>query len=68
MSATAHVVCVCSEVVMKSTDGVEKVRAKILIIKGNSVFAVCKSCGQEVQVPLQRSITVDAGPPLILSK
>jgi len=57
------IICQCSEIIMKSDGGTDKIRAKILLIKGGDVFAVCKKCGDEVQVPLQKS-----GPPLILRK
>ena len=39
--------CGCSEVIIKSQDGVEKVRAKVLLIKGDRVFAVCKACNED---------------------
>ena len=57
------IVCKCSEIIMKSQGETDKIRAKILLVKGDGVFAVCKKCGDEVQVPLVKS-----GPPLILHK
>ena len=47
--------CRCDEIIIKAQDGVEKLRAKVLIIKGNGVFAVCRKCNTEVEVPLQKS-------------
>ena len=75
---TATLRCKCSEVIVKSQGDTEKVRAKILIIKGNRVFAVCKKCNAEVPLPLEKAAPVavekgkptqpDLGPPLILRK
>lgn len=49
-----HVVyCTCGEVIVKSLLDDTKIRAKVLIMRGNAAFAVCKGCDQEVQVPLQ---------------
>lgn len=54
---------------MKSRSGEEVIRAKVLILKGDAVFAVCKGCGEEVPVPLQRKETqLDYGPDLYLDK
>lgn len=68
-------VCKCSEVIMKSSsDGMEKIRAKIIILKENQVFAVCKGCNSEVEIPLTRinkcieSIPANPGPKLYLEK
>jgi len=43
--------CVCGEVIVKSSADT-KIRAKILVFKDGGAFAVCKSCDQEVKVPL----------------
>lgn len=64
--STADVICRCSEVIMKSENGVAKIRSKIVLVKSNQTFAVCKSCGMEVELPLQPS--PPAGPPLILRR
>ena len=45
--------CACSELILKSMNGTSKVRAKILVIKDDSVYAICKSCSSEVKVPLK---------------
>ena len=58
--------CKCDEVVIKSRGSDEVVRAKVLIIKGNQVYAVCKRCSYEVKLPLTKS--VDLGPKLYLDK
>lgn len=67
MGIYTNIACPCSEIIMKSDNGVAKIRSKILIVKGNSVCAVCKSCGFEVPVPL-RLDTTDAGPDLIIEE
>lgn len=67
--------CSCSEVVMKSrgTDE-EVVRAKVVILKGNQAYAVCKRCSSEVPLPLERRAEKakpapsSSGPPLLLHK
>jgi hypothetical protein len=46
---------------MKSRGAEEVVRAKVLIIKGNRVVAVCKRCNAEVELPLHRSPDMRAG-------
>ena len=45
--------CPCSELILKSVDGTSKVRAKIIVIKDGAVYAICKSCNSEVEVPLK---------------
>lgn len=45
--------CSCGEVIVKSLGSDTKIRAKILVFKDDSAFAVCKSCDSEVKVPLQ---------------
>ena len=61
--------CECSEVIVKSRGDEEVVRAKVLIIKGENVYAVCKKCNAEVQLPLKKSNdgSVDLGPKLWLN-
>lgn len=45
--------CYCSEIIVKNLDnGDRKIRAKVLIVRGNSVYAICKACNHEVKVPL----------------
>ena len=69
MNPTSHIVCDCSEVIVKSQNGSVKLRSKILIFKGKDAFAVCKKCGTEVQVPVSLNKSSDqaaAYPPLIL--
>ena len=43
--------CVCGEVIIKSGADT-KVRSKILVFKEDGAYAVCKSCDNEVRVPL----------------
>lgn len=45
--------CKCGEVVVKSANGTTKIRNKMLVIKGNRSFAVCKGCGAEILVPIK---------------
>lgn len=46
--------CPCNELILKSLEGEDmKIRSKVLIIKGDAVFAVCKGCSSEVRVPLK---------------
>lgn len=67
MSYSDDIVCACSEVVMKSVGKTTKVRSKILLIKDNCAYAVCKSCGTEVSVPLELKERLPVpGPRLIL--
>lgn len=70
MSATAHIVCACSEIIVKSQNGSVKLRSKILIFKGNDqAYAICKRCGDEVAVPVSLNKSApetETNPPLIL--
>lgn len=45
--------CPCGEVIVKSLGPDTKIRAKILVFRDTTAYAVCKSCDSEVQVPLQ---------------
>jgi len=45
--------CSCGEVIVKSLGPDTKVRAKVLVFKNDTAYAVCKSCDTEVEVPLQ---------------
>lgn len=47
--------CTCSEVIIKSRGPSEVVRAKVLLIKSGLVFAVCKNCNAEIELPLCKS-------------
>lgn len=63
--------CSCSEIIMKARpSGDRVVRAKVVIVKGNQVFAVCKGCNQEVVLPLKDATKTqsDLGPKLYLDK
>jgi ribosomal protein S27E len=66
MNPTPHIVCSCSEVIVKSHNGSVKLRSKILIFKGNDAYAVCKKCGTEVAVPVSFDKSVGSLPPLLL--
>lgn len=43
----------CHEVVVKGIGTEIKVRAKVLVVRDGSTFAVCKGCGSELAVPLR---------------
>lgn len=60
-----QIVCACSEIIAKSDNGTTKIRSKILLVKSDGTYAVCKGCGMEVPVPLTPT---QAGPPLILRR
>lgn len=62
-----NIVCSCDEIIMKSEGQISKIRSRIMLLRDNGVFAVCKGCGTEVQVPLSKA-AFQAGPPLILRK
>lgn len=67
MSYTTHIVCRCSSVIVKSLDGVFKIRSKVTIVKGNQAFAVCKDCNNEVAIPIYMDLH-KINPPLIIKK
>ncbi len=66
----ATLTCSCSEVIIKAQGGVEKIRAKVLLIKANKAYAVCKKCNAEVLLPLTKSdpVATEVGPRLYLDK
>lgn len=71
MSSSSRIVCQCSEVILKSVDGELKIRSKMMVVRGNTVLAVCKSCSSEIPVPqlsLTETVVERTGPPLILRK
>ncbi len=43
----------CGELVIKDTGTEAKIRSRVLIVKGDTVFAACKGCGTEIVVPLK---------------
>ena len=45
--------CPCGEVIVKDNGYEAKVRSKVLVVKGDTTYAVCKGCGDDVAVPLQ---------------
>lgn len=59
--------CKCSELIIKSADDSSKIRSKIIIIKGGGVYAVCKQCATEVEIPLEISKSA-ANIPIIIKK
>lgn len=61
------IVCSCSEIILKSTDGEMKIRSRIMLVKNGSAYAVCKGCNAEVKVPLVVA-PPDPGPALIVRK
>lgn len=45
-------VCNCGEVMVKSANGTTKIRAKIIVFRGDQAYAVCKGCGKELSAPI----------------
>lgn len=41
----------CHEQLVKSRDGVTKLRTKVLLFKGQKAFAVCRECSEEIELP-----------------
>lgn len=70
MSIVSQIICPCNEIIMKSDNGTEKIRSKILLLKEGKAYAVCKSCNREVEVPLKRSnpVEIQGSPALILTR
>jgi transcription elongation factor Elf1 len=63
------ITCICGDIVVKSTiDGTSKIRSKILLLKNNTAYAVCKGCGTEVKVPIKVSSDAVSPPLFIKSK
>jgi len=48
----------CGEVVIKSMGTSTKIRAKVLVVRDNQTFAVCKGCDSEIPVPLVMNETM----------
>lgn len=42
----------CGEVIVKDNGFETKIRNRVLLVKSNAVYAVCKGCGEENLVPL----------------
>lgn len=43
----------CGEIVLKSmADDSAKLRAKVIVFRDDSAFAICKGCGTELQIPV----------------
>lgn len=58
----------CPEVMVKSQHGATKIRSKIMILKDDGVYGVCKGCNSEVKLPV--TVTVEgektSNPPLFV--
>lgn len=67
MSHNTHVVCRCSSVIVKSIDNSYKIRSKVIIVKGNQAFAICKDCNSEVSIPIIMDLRT-LNPPLLIKK
>jgi hypothetical protein len=60
--------CKCGEHLVKSQEeGSYKLRGKILILKGNKLYTVCKSCNTEVELPLNVTMTM-SNPKLFIKR
>lgn len=63
----------CDSQILKSNGDSVKLRAKVIVVKDDATFAVCKGCNSEIQVPfvldeaLAKSIAINE-PRLYLSK
>lgn len=53
MSSYSLACSVCHEMVVKSVNEELKIRSKVLLVKDNNTYAVCKGCGSEIPVPLR---------------
>lgn len=64
----------CHEVVVKSLRDEVKVRAKVIVVRDDSTYAICKGCGEEIKVPLKydaelaKALPQEVGPRLYLKK
>jgi len=50
------VTCTCGQVIVKSVDGKTKVSSKVLILTETGAVAVCKSCSNEIPVPVNLDV------------
>ncbi len=48
----------CGEVIIKSIGDSTKIRAKILVVKSDQTYAICKGCDSEIPVPLRMDETM----------
>jgi hypothetical protein len=55
----SNIICSCGEIILKNDSTVTKVRSKILLFKSDTAFAVCKTCGKEIEVPIKKEETND---------
>ena len=46
------ITCTCGEILVKSFNGVTKVRSKVVVFKNGNGYAVCKGCGSEKRIPI----------------
>ena len=44
----------CGDVIVKDSGDETKSRGKLLVLKSNKAYSVCRGCGAEVEVPIQR--------------
>jgi len=64
----------CHEVVVKSMNNEIKVRAKVILVRDDHTFAICKGCNAELEIPfsfdpeLAKSLANTSGPRLYLKK
>lgn len=58
----------CPEVMVKSQGDVTKIRPKILIIKEDGTYGVCKGCSSEVKLPMTITLEKEkvTHPPLFI--
>jgi RNase P subunit RPR2 len=62
----------CEEVIVKDAGSMAKIRGRVILIKGENIFAVCKGCGAEIRVPLQLDLalmkSLRSNPKLFITK
>lgn len=56
----------CGDIVIKGLNNETKIRSKVLILRDDQSFAVCKGCGCEVPVPLK--LDMDMAKSIVSSK
>ena len=55
----------CGSIVLKDDFKGTKVHNKVILVKGQNVFAVCKGCGAEVSIPFELNTDLVKALPVI---
>jgi RNase P subunit RPR2 len=56
----------CPELVIKSQHDQSKIRAKIIVVRDDIVYGVCKGCNSEIRLPLGIDVVKYPNPPLFV--